>query len=202
MATIHAKKRIFVSVVILVAILLIGGGAIYFIKPFAKPKTVEAQVTFTFDPAKAPGWWAGDNNFPAEQPNMSDTHPALVQRTIAQGTPEKPGTCFVMYFYYEGEIDTSFALQQQEKNTVDGTEKTLEKIGAKTFTMQTMDGTKEFQLHQYNDTDAHAKQSVAGIEFGYVVTDDGYIDIRGYCEKTEQLDATVPVFSAVKLKES
>jgi len=197
------KKLLLIGVSLGALVIVATGGYFFIAKTSVRAETSDKDASFTFDATKAPGWWGADNNWPrliAPSEAQKSTS-AVVQRTIAQGTPEKPGTCFVMYFYYDVAVDMAAKLKELEAGVVSN-EKTLSlsHTAVHPFTFHTDEGDTDLRLHQYTLSGAQANGLVGGIEFGVIPLKSGYIEIRGYCEDAAVLDKSLPVFTAVRLQ--
>lgn len=164
------------------------------------------HFSFSFDGTKAPGWWSGTDNWPSVQQQGGDQatikNPTIVQMSVAQGSPTKPGACFVMYFYKKGSINIGNTLNDMKASVTKGDAGlVLDESNAITLTINTFEGTKRLQLHQYSLSGSPGNTTTRGIEFGLAQLGDGYIEIRGYCEIAAQIDDTLPALNSVSLKD-
>lgn len=191
----------------LIALVTVGPLLLALVSGFIAYKNLQAEITpqeskplFTFEESKAPGLWAADNWHGSSGAEASDES-TITGRNFFTGTREQPGTCFVMYFYKKGSVDVASAIEKiaNESANKDAGE-SMQKLGTLNYAMQTIDGTKEFELHQFNLVGGSANQTASGIEVGFIPLSEGYIEIRGNCENAEQLEQTLPVFEAVGLK--
>ena len=200
------KKRILLLALCITGIAVIGGLALYssLVRPPAEAKETVQKPSFAFDASQASGWWAGDNNWPKIEDftgdQVSESDLPIVQMSVAQGTPDAPGSCFVMYLYNKGPVDPAAALTEMKNRTIQGDSGlSLQEIGAPARTIGTFEGVKEYTLHQYGLTGSSGSKIARGAAFGYATLKDGYIEMRGYCETADQIVDTLPVFGAVKL---
>lgn len=194
------KKPVLIGIGVVFVAAIIAGLAFFFINknPKADADTADKSSAFSLDASKTTGWWAADNNWPSAEPKSQDA--TIVQMTVAQGTKEQPGTCFVMYFYKPGTVDAEAEANRYKEGASTDTV-TVQEKESKQFTMQTSDGAKEFKLHQYQLVGSGAGQLASGVQLGYVPLSDGYVEIRGHCESYEQLSGASTVFEAVSLKQ-
>lgn len=155
----------------------------------------ESSYEFVFNENNAENWWAGDNNQAG-----GDDPKVMVQRTIAQGTEEAPGACFVMFYYKLGIVTEANVLARLEEQAIIRDTTSLVEAGTKDVSIDVFGASKKFQIHQYRIDGATSAKTVEGVEFGVIVLDDGYVEVRGYCEDADQLGDTVQVFDAVELK--
>jgi len=126
---------------------------------------------------------------------------ALVNMNINIGTKAAPGPCFAMYGYYAGPIDVTAALKAVTAYSVDKTSDLgIKPLGEKTVIMNTSEGPKEFQVHQYEFTGEDSRSMAKGVQFAYVPLKDGYIQIKGYCETADELVGSELALSAVGFK--
>jgi hypothetical protein len=203
------SKKLIISISALVVIGAIGVGVMFIItnnRELVKTAEVSDKPAFHYDRATSPGWYGGVNNWP----NMDDytgdqiakDDLPVVSTTVSQGESGKPSDCFVNYFYWDKQIDPVVALEEMKKFTVGaGDALYLETITTHTISMDTPEGVKEFQLHQYNLAGSGSDQVAKGAEFGFVPLSKGYIDIRGYCNQSSQLSTTLPAILSVSLKD-
>lgn len=159
---------------------------------------------FTFNESSAPGWWAAENwhgSNDGSNVEQGEDKSLITGRNYFSGTREQPGTCFVMYFYKEGTVDAGSAIQDiTDKSADKEAGESMQKLGTHNYTLQTFNGVKNFELHQYELVGGEANQKASGIEVAYVPLNEGYVEIRGHCEKADQLNQTLPLFEAVSLK--
>jgi len=205
-----SKNKRIIILATLTAIGILGiGVAILFTTMKAEAEAESSRQsqkpTFSFESSSVPSWWVGDNYWSdtgeAVSEKSLDADVPIVTMTVSQGTQEVPGGCFVTYSYLKGPIDTAVALKSMETRSVEYSEGlSLDKIGAQLVTMNTSEGSKEYQLHQYEFTGPASNTVAKGAQFAYVPLKDGYIEVRSYCEEAEQLAATSIVFSAVSFK--
>ncbi len=138
------------------------------------PKSV-----FAFDTNSAEGWRKGPSNA---------TSLALFSNNRE---------CFVSVEQKDGTIDMESRL---EKTQVD-LEKdgyTRQSTGTVEVAMQVNGDSESYKLHKYDVAgDGDAGKLYGGQEFGYVQLADGYIAVQGYCDKAEQLPATIPALQAI-----
>lgn len=170
----------------------------------AQPAPEITKPLFTFNESAAPGWWAAENWHGSNDDStvdQADDKSLITGRNYASGTREQPGTCFVMYFYKEGSVDVASAIQEiTDKSANKEAGESMQKLDTHNYTLQTFEGTKDFELHQYNLVGGEANQTASGIEVAFIPLDDGHVEIRGYCEKADQLEQTLNIFKAVELK--
>lgn len=106
-----------------------------------------------------------------------------------------------MYGYYAGPIDVTAALKAVTAYSVDKTSDLgIKPLGEKTVIMNTSEGPKEFQVHQYEFTGEDSRSMAKGVQFAYVPLKDGYIQIKGYCETADELVGSELALSAVGFK--
>lgn len=185
-----------------------------------------AKPQFVLDRTSVTGWWTTGNNWPDPKDADSNT-PADAQWPIAsmmigqcvkgsqcqdlveqcrQGkqceTLERDTTdthCFVSTSYPEGTVDPDKAIADMIKKNA-GWGITVEEVGTATLTMDTMDGSKQYVLHQF-DYDTKGGDTIKrGNAQGYIPLNNGYIDVRAVCNETGQLDEALPVLRAVSIE--
>jgi len=73
-----------------------------------------------------------------------------------------------------------------------------------TVTLQTDTGKQSYQLQQSTViTPAGGDKVLGGQEFGYVaLSNNNYLSIKGYCDTTDELAATIPALQAIKFDAS
>lgn len=110
----------------------------------------------------------------------------------------KNGTCLITIFHRKGAINVATKVKQNEASFVkDGY--SIKQVDTKTLTLKTATGPRQYELHQYHVTgDGIGWKMNPGQEFGYIPLSKGYLDVRGYCDSVEQLQATIPALRAIK----
>lgn len=110
--------------------------------------------------------------------------------------------CFVMTFYNDRIITspddeiTKYIAKQKSF----GDYMTVQEASAKTLTMNTPEGEKEYTLHYYDYQNKGGDTIKHGNAIGYISLASGHIDIRSVCSEVSQLDETLPILSAIHLK--
>lgn len=207
-----SKKSLKLKILLPVAalVLLAGGGILaYNLAPKqAAADTPAPKSTFEFDASKAPGWFAG-KNIDGEEIN-ADAAPtskklASTTRIIAQGTAEKPtGNCFVQYSYWANstkDVNQTLSELSAPSNTSTPGSFVLEPAGVTSQKINSNNGTLSYDLHRYNITGSDTEKMSTGQEIAVFKAGTGYVDIRGYCKTVDELEVTLPVFSAVSFKQ-
>jgi hypothetical protein len=204
----HSKK-IIVGILSLVIISVAGIGIALTItdnRNSNKTAEVSDKPSFHYDSAKSPGWYSGGNRWPNlddyEGGQVTEDDLEVASISVSKGEQGKPSDCFVNYFYWDKPIDDPVIALQKMKAFTIGESKTLtlEDSATHVVSIDTPDGTKEFQLHQYTLAGQGSEQLAKGAQFGYIPVSKGYIEIRGYCNESSQLAATLPAVQSVSLK--
>lgn len=143
----------------------------------ASTQSAESQFSFT----GAPGWRQGPTN---------KTSMALFQ---------DGHDCFTSIQHKTGTVDVAAEREKKQANdTKQGITSTP--IGSLVVTLQSSEGQKQYQLHQYSASGTAGGQKVkGGVEFGYFQLPNGYLKIEGHCDTASQLPATIPALQAIKL---
>jgi len=106
-----------------------------------------------------------------------------------------------MYSYFKGSVDVNEALKAVTAYSADeSSDLSIKLLGMKIVTMETSEGQKEFQLHQYEFSGQDSKSMAKGAQFAYVPLKDGYIEIKSQCETAAELAGSELALSAVGLK--
>jgi hypothetical protein len=106
--------------------------------------------------------------------------------------------CFVSAEYKPGTVEVSAELEKIKTSLTD-MGYTVTTGVTLTNTLQTDQGSKEYELHQYSVTGAgSAGQVKGGQEYGYLQLSDGYVQIEGHCDSADQLPSTIPALLAIK----
>lgn len=167
--------------------------------------TQQQKPAFVFDKTKAPGWWSGGNNWPDIKDftsgHVTKDDISVASISVGQGEYGKPGNCFVDYYYWDKNVDPTQALIAMEERSIKGmTNVQLTPRGVHPLKIDTPEGTKEYQLHQYEFTGAGSSTFAKGAQFGYIPLTKGHIEIRSYCNTADQLPNTATPLTAVSLK--
>jgi hypothetical protein len=192
------SKKIFIPLIALI-VLVVGVAVVYSLLPHqVQADKATSTASFAFDSSKASGWYAGD---PISSDASSASTDPTASRNIVQGTQAQPGGCFVAYSYYANNSkDPATALSDIEAFSTQDSKLSLEPTNTVPYSITTTDGSKNFDLHQFNVTGGEGTSMSRGEEFGFVKAGTGYIDIRGYCKTADELSQTASVFSAVSFK--
>ena len=192
------KKALIISLIIVIALAIAG---FFFFQNYEKESTVTSKTnrpSFTFDAVKAPGWQSGGNNWPNPDNYSEDSatkEPLPIANIIVhQEKQNTRGECFVMFFYKEGPVVAQAALQELEASAP------YQKVGVIPKTIETFEGTKTYELYQYDLKVPAEEKMMTGIEIAYVPLSKGYVEIQGSCMTAEYLPNTVSILDSVKLK--
>lgn len=144
------------------------------------PQKTPGNPQFLFNAADAAGWRQG----PTDKISM-----ALFQDGY---------NCFASVQYKPGTVGVAAEHEKKQASDTDlGLTSTL--IATLTATLQTGEGQKQYQLHQYSVSGTAGGQKVkGGQEFGYLQLPNGYIEIEGHCDTADQLPATIPALQAIE----
>jgi len=204
---ITAKKLIAAFVIVLSAGIVTFGGFYVAdaVQPQEKAGTQVERPSFTFDAAIAPDWFSGANYWPDANEytgnQVTEADLPVVSMTVNLGTATKPGPCFITYSYKNGPIDVAAEIKNIEIFSVNKSEGLiLSKLGEKSVTMKTSEGSKDYQINQYEFAGPGSSSMAKGAQFAYIPLKDGHVEIRGYCETAEQLADTMPALLAVGFK--
>lgn len=139
----------------------------------------KSQFSFT----GAPGWRQGPSN---------ETSMALFHGH----------DCFVSTEYKPGTVTVSARLQKIQTDLT-SMGYTITPNETLTIELRSNEGPKQYQLHQYAVAGVGSAGQVKGAqEYGYLQLSDGYVEIEGYCDATDQLPATLPALQAIKFNAS
>lgn len=201
------------AILIALGVFVIAGIASVIVFRMMMPQTFlkEAAVNhpqgpvFMFHDTAAPGWWSGGNisdsidNYTGDQITKDDI--SVASMSVSQGKRNEPGNCFVSYYFWEKNIKPAEALVAMERRSIEGeTNVSLSPLGQHKLKIDTYEGQKEYTLHQYEFTGSGSANRAKGAQFGYVSLNDGYIEMRSYCNKADQLKDTLIVLPAVSLE--
>lgn len=160
---------------------------------------------FTFDAAKAPNWWAGDNyntrdsveSEGHEEDESIDRMPVASMTVLKGKQSEYTTSCFVMLSYYDYSVDVA----QLEKETADGyaTNGTAKNIGKNTVSMTVLGETKEVALTKYELVGVDSENAMKGMSYGWIDMGDSYVSVSGVCPSGSELDDTLAAVNAVSL---
>lgn len=197
------KTRKTVLIISAIAVVILAGVASILVVNNLKKDSTQ-KLSFSFDANKAPNWWAGSNYWPdpreydGTQTNV-DELPTL-SRVINSGTEQAPGDCFVSYSLYQGKVDIAAKIKENEgRTTANQASYSLDPINTTTLTIETPEGVKDYELHQYDLQVPPGTQLSTGIQFAFVPLSNSYIELRGYCATADLLEMTIPALSAVSL---
>lgn len=202
------KPIVTVALALILVVAAVAGTLTYMASSKAAVKDT-GELAFTLDAEATPGWWTSGNLRPAD--GLTDDYIGdpdelpVVDMIVHQGKDrtDATGDCFVSVSYFDQVIDLKAALKQsQESVTLNNDELSLKKVGAQTLSIKSPDGSQEYQVHQYNLVGDHDKNTMHGIEFGFITLEDGHIAVRGNCTTAGQLKNTLPVLDAVSLIKS
>lgn len=202
--TSHKKKWRIITIVAAVLALLLAGGYITY-SFLSKPANTKNNYQFIFDNTKAHGWWAAANfrptmdDYTGDQMKEEDLN--VVGRTIFQGANEQDtsGNCFVMFSYFDQQIDVAQKLKEKEKSiTFNDASLSLNKVSVETLEMSTPEGIKPYQLHNYDIVGNNGSDFMRGTGVGYVTLSDGYLFINSVCKEASQLEGVTPAIQATK----
>lgn len=173
-------------------------------RPLQNTGAANNKPSFHFDSLRATGWSSSGNirqdfrDYTGGQVTKDDL--ATAQISISQGAPNKPANCFIDYYYWEKAVNPAIALAEMKQRSVEGdADVMLNSLGIQTLTISTPDGIKELELNQYEFTGPGSKTRAKGVQFGYLPLSNGYIEVRSYCNTTEQLTDALPALRAVSL---
>lgn len=107
--------------------------------------------------------------------------------------------CFASVEYKKGMVDVAAEREKQQSNDAK-VGVTSTQIGSLAVTLQSDDGQKQYQLHQYSASGEVAGQKIKGGQaFGYLQLTDGYLEVEAHCDTADQLPSTIPALRAIKL---
>lgn len=203
------RKKPYLVVIIAGVILLVAAFSVYYFFTHESSKAEERQTVsgaFSFDQQIAPGWSASSNIYPTD--GLTDDFQGdveslpVVSMNIFEGTQQTPGSCFVMYSYYDKPAGDEQSVAGFEASTLKGSEHALKLLGTYDYTMQTPESAQPLKIHQYYLEGGEKSNLSTGVQYGVVLQTNGYIEVKSYCETPDQLDKTLPVFRAVTLNRS
>jgi hypothetical protein len=151
-----------------------------------EPETpTENRVVSMFEFTGVTGWRQGPHN---------ETSMALF------GTAREDGTsaCFVSTEYKSGDVDIEAELRKQQQDFVK-MGGSMSETAIVSSTLQTNDGERQYELHQYKASGGSDEKLMGGLELGYVQVKNGYVKVEGHCETAEGLSTTIPALQAYKL---
>lgn len=206
-------KAKLILTIVLVALISSGAALFVFTRHQGDAKTIASQPVnksrFSFDSTKAEGQWNAQSAYPAENVTKDYVgNPAelpTVSMTIHRNSTshDKSDNCFVSYSYYQGQaIDITVKLKEKSQQaTQKSSTLSLEATATQTLHIAVNHKTEDVILYQYNLAGAYPGEAMRGIEFGYINTKKGYIEVQGNCMKADQLGNTLPVLQAVAFDE-
>lgn len=176
---------------------------------------------FAFDGTKLPDWASSGNTYQDSDPittisvaqcTEGSNCSSLVEKCRVQVDKSNQSCqkleqytakgCDVHAYYSSGSINPDTAVKDQLKewsSYSDGFSLTPTEVGVKTLTMNTPEGDKEYQLHQY-DTNNKDDTYKKGTALGFISLSNGHIEVRSTCWQASQLDDTLPVLRAMRLE--
>lgn len=165
------------------------------------------KPTFKFDDNRFSGWWSSGNTYTTNEDydQALDKEAVLPASSLAIHEDSEPNSsnkaCFVNYSHYEHTVDTAIALDKFKQQTIKGRESNLilEEVNVQSLEINTHEGPKQYQLHQFDMQGAHTGNLLRGISYGHIPLSKGYVDIRSYCNSAEDLPKVLHVLSAVEI---
>ncbi len=222
-----AKHKKLLLILIVAAVLVLAGAVAAFvckdaIKSFAAGGAADIQPKgaprFVLDAAQFPDWATPPNTyhndtqgagytvaFSATQCAPGSRCNDLVAVCAADHASTQcgklqqlsdAGHCMVHFYYMTRPIDPDTARADFLKTSTDFKGEVRE-IASKTLSISTPDGNKTYQLHQYHSKSSTYKN---GVSLGYIPLENGHVEIKGICDKSDQLDEVLPVIEAVRLE--
>ena len=181
--------------------------------------------SFAFDNAKFPDW-ASAGNVWSDAADGAENDAPIATISVAQCTPNshcgelvekcRPNKgkgsacgqlqrdtadgCNIHLSYMKHSINPDMALADEVKQQTsfnDGT--AMREVGVKTVQIDTPEGTKQYQLHEYDVTHGTDTTYKRGDALGFVSLTDGHVEVQIVCNAASQLDETLPVLSATRL---
>ena len=138
------------------------------------PVKVAAAPEFAFTGAK--DWWQGATN----QTSMALFH-------------KKDDGCFVSAQHKTGTIASDKAKRKKANE-----ELTVKPGETRKLTVQTPAGKQHYDLQQSTITSPDsANPLMEGLETGYLQLDSGFLFFEGHCNKSSQLESTIPALKAI-----
>lgn len=188
-----SKKKNLVIMLALVALLVVVGAtcAVLFRRGVAVapgPKDLESTASI-FEFMGADGWYQGPSNA---------TSMALFSDANADGI----SSCFTSAEYYPGTVDVVAQLQKNTQH-LSGSGYQVLSLGAKSLTIQTSAGDKQFVLHQSKVVASEqAGKIMSGNALGFLQLSNGYLKIYGNCRSADELSSIFPALESYKLHKS
>lgn len=202
----HTKRLTTVITLALFAIGIIAGFVFWHKNANDEAGVTQARPKFVFDNAAFPGWWTVGNAHPQDTAGNKAGNMPISSISIHQCKEDAEcseetalGNCFVGADYFKGTIDPEQAIAEKIKQIESLDDTTIREIDIKPHAMHTIEGDKNYQLHQY-DYETGTYTILRGSAFGYIPLNNGYIEVRSICTDANQLDATLPVLSAIRLE--
>ena len=152
-------------------------------KPVAANNT-EVKSMFAFTPPK--GWRQGPHN----QTSMAAFSPARADGTSA---------CFTSAEYYTGTVNLAKAIQKDTDGIIQGGN-TVTQLRTQPLTIQTYQGPKQYELHQYSVNSPSSSTIMGGHAIGFVSFDSGHLKIYANCNTAEELPTTIDALQAYTLQ--
>lgn len=109
----------------------------------------------------------------------------------------RAGHCMVHFYYFDRPINPDEAIADFIKTNA-GFKVDTREIAAKTLSMNTPEGDKTYQLHQYDSGNTSGNYK-SGISLGYISLESSHIEVLGICNASSQLDEVLPVLNVVRL---
>lgn len=106
--------------------------------------------------------------------------------------------CFVSTNYQPGRVDVADKLKTTESLGTGGPGVIkVTKLGSKSMTMSTDEGTKHYTLDQFDVVSSDSDKLMGGMEFGYIATSKGSVKVTGNCEQSKLLSTTIGALSGI-----
>lgn len=208
-----------VSLSVFLAILAVGGGYVTYSKLKATVSDDKATSlnkdtpSFVFNNYKSIGWYTGGNNWPDINDFTGDQVSAdelpIADISIHQckeagecnGSEDMiGGRCFVMLALKARSADPNVALAEKINSNNKSGDITMKEVGIKTLSINTPEGDKSYDLHQYDYITKNSSPIMRGNSIGFVALSNSHIEVQAVCEEAGQLDQTLSVLDSVRLK--
>lgn len=205
------KNKKLLSIITLIIAIFICVGVVFALNSKQVLSTfgiASAAPVFTFDEVKGDGWWASENYNSQASANPEeykgdepiDKLP-VAGRTVLKGAKgEYTTSCFVMFAYYDYKTDV--AQLQKEKDDEVAKSTSMKRIGSQELQFSVLGAPKSLTMTNYELIGKEAKDSMKGMSYGWLATDDGHISVSGVCPTAAELKSTAAAINALSLTRS
>lgn len=193
------KSRLKIGVTCLFLFAIGGAGTYAAFSYYGVAAEPPRPAIFSFDAAAAPGWYQ----------SKLDTSTVEGRRSLLvfDHDPSSPAkksdlqSCHVSAFLSVGSVSIQEKLA--EITASDGSGRSVVSLGTRALALQLPSSPRTYELHMYTMVvPAGASPIKAGNAFGYVQTEDYYVELQAVCDTPEQLESTIPALQAIRFDDT